>query len=149
MVLPINPDNLTNDELEQALDAINLIQKKKNGLLKAWCCATGNRQRKYLREDESVSSPTLSVEGMILTLLTVAYEGRNMISLDFPDAFLQADMPDNKMILPHFYGNFVDYMCQVNPDHKKNVRYTKKGTKVLYVSIVRTLYGCLESALQW
>ena len=50
-------------------------------------------------------------------------------------------------------GVFVEIMCDVNPEFKKQVIYevSKKGKKVknLYVKVKRALYGCLESALLW
>ena len=39
-------------------------------------------------------------------------------------------------------------MCQINTEHKKNVRY-ENGQKVLYMLVLRAIYGCIESALQW
>ena len=39
-------------------------------------------------------------------------------------------------------------MCDVNPEYKEDVRY-ENGKKVLYVQILRALYGMIESALLW
>ena len=39
-------------------------------------------------------------------------------------------------------------MCKVNPKHKKNVR-VDNGVKVLYLRLLKALYGCMESALLW
>ena len=147
--VPIDPSTLTDEEMKQALDAVNLIKVKRDGKIKARTCGNGSKQRKYLKEGESVASPTLSVEGMILTLLIAAFEGRKVITLDVPGAFLQAEMPKGKMILMKFTGKFVDYMCEVNKEHIPNVRTNRKGVKVLYVRVIRALYGCIESALQW
>ena len=57
-------------------------------------------------------------------------------------------MPEGKLVLMRLVGNFVDIMCDVNPEHKKIVRY-ERGVKVLYVRVLRAIYGCLESALLW
>ena len=45
-------------------------------------------------------------------------------------------------------GRFVDIMCEVNPEYKQYVRY-ERGIKVLYLRVLRAIYGCLESALLW
>ena len=37
-------------------------------------------------------------------------------------------------------------MCEVNPEHKKNVR-VENGVNVLYLRLLKALYGCMESAL--
>ena len=47
-----------------------------------------------------------------------------------------------------FEGEFVDIMCQVNPEYETFVTY-EKGKKVLYVLILKVVYGMIESALLW
>ena len=42
----------------------------------------------------------------------------------------------------------MDIMCTINPEHKNNVRY-KNGQNVLYMLVLRAIYGCIELALQW
>ena len=39
-------------------------------------------------------------------------------------------------------------MCDVNPEYEKFVTY-EKGRKVLYVLILKSVYGIIESALLW
>ena len=39
-------------------------------------------------------------------------------------------------------------MCKMNPDFEEDVR-TEGKKKVLYLRIVKALYGCIESALLW
>ena len=38
-------------------------------------------------------------------------------------------------------------MCEINPEHKKYVR-GENCQKVLYMLVLRVIYGCIESALQ-
>ena len=57
-----------------------------------------------------------------------------------------------KNILLKLEGEFVDIMCSVNGEHKCNVIYEQKGkkrVKVLYMKVLRAIYGGLESALLW
>ena len=82
------------------------------------------------------------------TLIIDAYEGRSTSIVDFPGAYLHAKMPDEKRVLLKLRGQFVDIMCTVNPEYRTYVRY-EKGVKVLYLRLLRALYGCLESALLW
>ena len=71
------------------------------------------------------------------------------ISFDVPGAFLQAKFDEDKMLLLKLRGDaVVDVMCQVNPTHNKNERYGNEK-KVLYLKIIRAIYGCIESALAW
>ena len=45
-------------------------------------------------------------------------------------------------------GKIAEMMCKVNPEYKKHLRQENSKT-VLYLKIVRAIYGCIESALQW
>ena len=61
------------------------------------------------------------MEVLLLTFLIAAYKRRKVVSFDVPGAFLQAEMAEDKLLLLKFRGDFVDMMCKVNPEHKKNV----------------------------
>eukprot|EP00957_Ditylum_brightwellii_P158929 12096566-Ditylum_brightwellii.AAC.1 len=76
-------------------------------------------------------------------------EGRDIVVFDIPGAFLQPEVPENKMIVMTLQGRFVDIMCKVNPEHIPNMTCNNKGRKVLYVRCVRSIYGCIEAALLW
>ena len=39
-------------------------------------------------------------------------------------------------------------MCRVNPEYTKHV-INQRGKKVLYVRVIRSIYGCIEAALLW
>lgn len=146
---PIDPDTLTPADRQQALEAVNLIKEKRDGKIKGRTCANGSEQKKFLKEDESVASPTCSVESLMSTLIIDAYEGRDIAIYDVPGAFLQSDIPKNKKILMIIRGDFVDIMCEVNPEYEQYVRTDKKGRKYLYVRVLQAIYGCIESALLW
>ena len=146
----VDPKTLTEEEKQQALDAVNLIKEKRTGEIKGRTCANGSKQHLYLKENESVASPTVSLEGLITSLIIDAYEGRDVSSFDVPGAYLHVKMPseNGKQILLKIKGEFVDLMCEVNPDFEKYVIY-ENGVKVLYLIILRALYGCIQSALLW
>ena len=101
-----------------------------------------------MKDGEIVSSPTASLEDIVATLLVDAYEGRHTTIADVPGAYLHAEMPPGKKVLTKLRNKFVDIMCQVNPEYLPYVRYEGKS-KVLYLHVLRALYGCLESALIW
>ena len=148
---PINLSTLNPLEKRKALPAVNLIKEKFGGALKGRTFADGSRQRKYLKQDESVASPAAALESLIMTLLIDAYEGRDVGIFEIPGAYLQAKLapkPNNERVLLKLVGDFVDIMCKVNPEHKKNVTY-EKGRKVLYMEVLQAIYGCIESALRW
>ena len=57
-------------------------------------------------------------------------------------------MPSDKKVLLKLKNKFVDIMCKINPEYLPHVRYEGR-TKVLYLQVLRAIYGCLESALLW
>ena len=144
----IDPTTLTYEEKRRALEAVNLIKKKRCGKIKGRTCANGSKQKRYLKHGETISSPTVSLEAIIGTLLIDANEGRDVAIFDVPGAYLQAEMPAEKKLLMIFRDEFVDIMCEVNPEYRQYV-IEEKGKKVLYVRVLRAIYGCIESALLW
>ena len=44
--------------------------------------------------------------------------------------------------------DFVDIMCQFNPEYKQHVKY-ENVKKVIYMIVIRSIYGCIESTLLW
>ena len=112
----------------------------------------GKPTRAWLDRDET-ASPTTSLEGIFLTTVIDAKEGRDIMSADVPNAFIQAKMPETKpgedRVIMKITGVLVDMLVSYDP-----VRYGphvvfKKGKKVVYVRVLRALYGQLVSSLLW
>lgn len=55
---------------------------------------------------------------MLGTLVIDALEERDMGIFDVPGVYLQAEMPKEKNMLMKFREEFVDIMCDVNPEYK-------------------------------
>jgi hypothetical protein len=145
---PQDPTLLTPLQKKKTLEAVNLIKEKRCGTIKGRSCAGGSKQRKYLKSDESTYSPTCSTEALMTTLVIDATEKRDIAICDIPGAYLQTALPPDKEIHMRLRGQFVDIMCEVNPVYKKFITY-EHGKKVLYVRVLRAIYGCIESALLW
>ena len=90
VVIPIDASTLTDIEKKKALPDVNLIKETWNGVIKGRSCVDRSKQRRYLKQDESVASPTASLESSIATLLINAHEGRDIGTYDVPGAYLQA-----------------------------------------------------------
>ena len=117
--------------------------------MKGRTCTNGSKQKRYLKHGETISSPTVSLEEIIGTLLIDAKEERDVAIFDVPGACLQAEMQAEKKLLMVFRDKFVDIMCEVNPEYKKYVTTDKDGKKTLCVKVLRAIYGCIEPALLW
>ena len=153
VVEPIPFEHLKDEDKREALKAVNLIAQKRCGRIKGQTCANGARQRRFVKEDDSFASPTASLEAILTTLMIDVYEGRDVAVADVPGAYLHAEFPKDKCVILKLNRDFVDIMCNVNPEYKDHVVYetSKRGCRVkcIYIRVLRALYGCLESALLW
>ena len=141
----LKASELTATQKREALRAVNLIKEKRCGKLKGRTCADGSTQRKYFSK-EKTSSPTVSTDALMLSIIIDAYEKRDVATADVVGAYLNADMPDFTVM--KLTGEAVNIMCRVNPKYKDFVT-VEKGKRVLYVQLLKALYGCVQSALLW
>ena len=61
VVQPIKYASLSEKAKKEALNAINLIQHKRDDSLKGRTCADGSKQKAHMKEGDSIYSPTVSV----------------------------------------------------------------------------------------
>ena len=101
-----------------------------------------------MKEGETISSPTVLNEVLLGKLVIDALEEHDVGIFDVPGAYLQAEMPKEKNMLMKFRGDFVEIMCDVNPQYKKYVIEDNRK-RVLYVRVLKAIYGCIESSLLW
>ena len=144
----VDYNKTTVKQRKEALEAVALMKLKRTGDLKSRVCANGKKQRWFLTGDEDFSSPTAMLESIFLTLVIDALEDRDVAVVDIPGAYLHALLPEGKTVLLVLRDELVDIMCTVDKSYKKYV-IQKGNRKVLYLRVIRALYGCLESALLW
>ena len=88
------------------------------------------------------------MEALFCTLIVDAHEVYNVLTYEIPGAYMYSYITKEKRVLMKLGGNFVDIMCQVNPDYNQHVR-CENGKKVLHLLVIREIYGFTESALLW
>ena len=75
------------------------------------------------------------------------------MTADIPNAFIQAEMPNIKdgseRILMKIGGSLVDMLLDINPALYGSKIVYENGKKVVYVWIIRAIYGMLEAAILW
>ena len=88
-----------------------------------------------------------------MNLLVDAKEGRDVAVVGIPGAYLHASFPPEKKVILKLNSVSMDIMCLVILAFEEHVMYEKnrngRDTKVLYIRVLRALYGCLESTLLW
>ena len=159
VIRAIDPTELTNKEIIQALETVNQMKLKPadptKGItedeLKARTCADGRKQRRFIDPEENTSSPTVSNDGNMTTLVVDVYEERDVAIADVKGAFLQAPTKvgkDGTRRVMKFRGKFAEIIAEVNPEFKQYLRW-ENGKAVLYVLILQAIYGTIDAALCW
>ena len=75
-----------------------------------------------------------------------AYKGRDVAIADVAGAYLNAPMRD--FVIMKFTGDSVCLLCELNPSHRAFV-VIERGVEVLYIRLLKALYGCVQLALFW
>lgn len=136
---------LTKQQEQAALQAISAIKEKHCGKIKG-CTVADRRAQRSLYTKEETASPTVYTDALMLSLMIDAKEGRDVATADVTGAYLHADLEDFTILKVE--GTSVDIMCRVS---KKYILFvTMEGDKkVLYLKLLKALYGSVKSALLW
>ena len=139
-------NSLTPKQRHLALRAITLIKEKRDGKVKGRTVADGSTQRDYI-PPEQATSPTVSIEALLLTCVIDAMEERAVAVADVSGAFLKTEMPeDDEDVTVVFEGKMVELLIKTDASYEKYVHINNAGKKVLYVRLKKAMYGCLKAA---
>ena len=89
----------TKKQKAEALASLMFLVEKRDGRAKACACADGSKQRRqpdYRKEDDP--SPTVNNNSVEITAAIEAHEGRNVATIDIPDAY-QHTNTDKKILM--------------------------------------------------
>ena len=114
--------------------------------------AGGNKQRDHTPKQEA-SSPTSHTEAVFSTATIEALEERDVAIIDLPNAFCQTDVvKDDKpvKIIMIIRGRLAELLCEIAPEtYLKYAIRDKKGNLILYVRLLKALYGLEEASLMF
>jgi len=115
---PIKMKDIPIEERDKVLRLITLIKDKRTGQIKGKACADGRPQRAYISREEA-TSPTVSLESLMLSMMIDAYENRDVATADVAGSFLRGDIEDFVMV--KLMKEEVDIMCKVEPKYRDYV----------------------------
>jgi len=141
---PVRPRDMTQSQKRQALRYLMYLKEKRCGKIKARGCADGRKQREYKTKDET-SAPTVSTEALFLTAAIDAHERRKVITVDIPGAFMHCDIDEE--IFVKLEGAMAQMLVKVDPEKYGPYLTKENGKWVLYVRLLKALYGTLQAAL--
>jgi hypothetical protein len=94
------------------------------------------RPQRALYKKHETTSPTLSSDALMFSIMVDAHEGRDFATADVTGAYLRAYMEDE--VIMKFTGEFVDIVCGILPENKAFVGYENR-IKVLYVLLLKAV----------
>ena len=157
---PVSIKDMTPEELERAQNGIMLINEKRSGEFKGRYVFNGKNTREWIPKEDT-ASPTVAMESISQTAVIEAKEERDVATGDVPNAFIQALLDkwkkENQQYKPvqpdrvfmKITGILVTLLLRLAPEVYGPFVVYENGRRVLYVHVLRALYGMLVAALRW
>jgi hypothetical protein len=149
---PLHVHELSLAEKKKAQEALVFLTEKKDDSVKGRLVYNGKPTRAWHGKDES-ASPTASNESIYLTATIDAHEERDVMTSDIPNAFIQANMPTleegEERVIMKMSGTLVETLVELAPEIYGPYVVIEKGRRVIYLQVLRALYGMLVAALLW
>ena len=149
---PILVSELNEREKKRALEALMFLTEKRDGSIKGRMVANGSTTREW-HTKEDAASPTASLEAIFLTAAIDAKENRDVMTADIPNAFIQASIPalqpGEDRVVMKLTGILLELLVELAPEIYGPYVVMEKGKRVLYLQVLRALYGMLVAALLW
>ena len=149
---PQDPKKLSYQEIRDCLESHLFLEEKRNKDIKGRIVGGGNKQRSYVSKQEA-SSPTSHTESVFCTIGIEAEEERDVAITDISNAFVQTDLALNGkpvFVLMAIRGVLADMLVKIAPEvYGPYLTKDKKGNSLLYVKLLKALYGLMEASLMF
>jgi hypothetical protein len=139
---------MTTLEKKRAMESLIFLNKKRDGeTVKAIMCANGSTQRAYISREEA-TSPTVSSKAIITTGVIDEKQSRDVMTLDIPNAIVQTKIAlGGDKITMKIQGQLIDILLEICPGVYGDYVINKGKHKILYVRMLRALYGMFVSSI--
>jgi hypothetical protein len=91
----------------------------------------GKPMREWLSREDS-ASPTAALESIMLMAVISAHEGRDVMTCDIPNPFIQALMPEvkdgNERVMMKITGVLVNMLVELNPELYGDLTWSTRRT---------------------
>ena len=143
---------LSSSERRKAQEALMFIIEKRDGRIKGRMVYNGAPTREWLSKEDA-ASPTVTLESIMITAVIDAKEKRDVMTADVLNASIQAKMPEgqkgDEQVMMKITGVLVDMWVQLDPGLYGSHVVLENGKKVIYVQVLRAIFGMLQAALLW
>lgn len=115
---------------------------------KARLVAGGNRQSdtELLKIYDTLSSPTVSQDTVMLVLGVAAIEKREIASVDIDGAYLECELPEGDVVIMEANKEITKLLVEVDGSVEE---FVDKTTGKCYLRLNKALYGCIQSSMLW
>ena len=120
------------------------LKQKRTGRIKRRGCADGCKQCLHTPKDDA-SSPTVATESVLLSCVIDPKERRDVATVDIPGAFMQGDQDET--VHMRLEGTLAELLTKCDPKLYRQYVVTENNKLVLYVELIKALYGTLHAAL--
>jgi hypothetical protein len=148
--IPVDVSKLTPQERKRAMESLMFLVEK--FYQKPMVCQWRYPMNHTSKED--AASPTMLNESLLITAIIEAKEGRDVMILAIPTAFVQTDIDHEgkERIIIKIRGALVDKFCEIELCEIDSELYSpyvvlENGEKLLFVVFLKALYGMLEVLL--
>ena len=141
---PRDASTLSPTQKRNALGYLMFLKQKQTGQIKGRGCANGRTQRLHTPKDDA-SSPTVATESVLLSCVIDAKERRDVATVDIPGAFMQGDQDET--VHMRLEGTLAELLTKCDPKLYRQYVVTENNKPVLYVELIKALYGTLRAAL--
>ena len=149
---PLSVKEMTSTERRKAQLALMFLTEKRDESIKGRLVYNGKPTREWLSREDA-ASPTAALESIMITGVIEAKEERDVMSNDIPNAFIQAYIPTKQpgedRVVMKITGMLVDMLIEIDPEKYASAVVLENKKKVLYVQVLKAIYGMLEAALLW
>ena len=141
---PRDASTLSPSQKKNALGFLMFLKQKPTGQIKGQGCADGHKQRLHTPKDDA-SSPTVATESVLLSCVIDAKERRDVATVDIPGTFMQGDQDET--VHMRLEGTLAELLTKCDPKLYRQYVVTENNKPVLYVELIKALYGTLRAAL--
>ena len=141
---PRDASMLSPMQKKNALGYLMFLKQKQTGQINVWGCADGCKQCLHTPKDDA-SSPTVATESVLLSCVIDAKERCDVATVNIPGAFMQGEQDET--VHMRLEGTLAELLTKCDPKLYCQYVVTENNKPVLYVELIKALYGTLRAAL--
>jgi hypothetical protein len=147
---PLKVKDMKPSERKKAQMVLMFLTEKRDKSVKGRMVYNGKPTREWLLREDA-ASPTAALESIMITGVIKAKEQRDVMTCDIPNAFIQALLPKKDpgedRVVMKITGVLADMLVDINPELYGPAVVLENRKRVLYVEVLKAIYGMLKADL--